>query len=149
MDRLRYFGFLLKDISRLHSKNFERHSVTLTLTLTLAQCKVLPHLQRNEGVSQVRLAELADTDPMTLVRFLDRMERDGWVERHAYLTENPLIPDVLVKLDNHGLPGDQIGQVFLGLSPECLAPFRSVNTLQPDLVLGLAGIDGHDGRRGS
>ena len=61
MDRLRYFGFLLKDISRLHSKNFERHSVTLNLTL--AQCQVLPHLQRNEGVSQVRLAELAGHQP--------------------------------------------------------------------------------------
>jgi DNA-binding MarR family transcriptional regulator len=81
MDRLRYFGFPLKDISRLHSKNFERHSVTLNLTL--AQCKALPYLQRNEGVSQVRLAELADTDPMMLVRILDRMERDGWVERRA------------------------------------------------------------------
>ena len=93
----------------------------------------------------MRLAELADTDPMMLVRILDRMERDGWVERHAYLTENPPIPVVLVKLDNHGLPGDQIRQLFLGLSPECLAPFRSVNTLQPDLVLGLAGIEDYDG----
>jgi hypothetical protein len=37
MDRLRYSGFPLKDISRLQSKNFERHSVTLNLTL--AQCK--------------------------------------------------------------------------------------------------------------
>jgi DNA-binding MarR family transcriptional regulator len=81
VDRLHNFGFLLKDISRLHSKNFERHS--LHLNLTLAQCKVLAHLQRNEGVSQVRLAELADTDPMTLVRILDRMERDGWIERRA------------------------------------------------------------------
>jgi MarR family transcriptional regulator for hemolysin len=90
MDRLRYFGFLLKDISRLHSKNFKRHS--LILDLTLGQCKVLPHLQRNECVSQVRLAELADADPMTLVRLLDRTERDGWVERRVYLTGNPPIP---------------------------------------------------------
>ena len=66
MDRLRYFGFLLKDISRLHSKNFERHSVALNLTL--AQCRVLPHLQRDEGVSQVRLAELADTEGLVLLR---------------------------------------------------------------------------------
>jgi len=82
MDRLRNFAFLVKDISRLHSKNFERHA--LGLSMTLAQCKVLAHLQRNEGVSQVKLAELTDTDPMTLVRLLDRMERDGWVERRAH-----------------------------------------------------------------
>jgi MarR family transcriptional regulator, transcriptional regulator for hemolysin len=81
MDRLRNFGFLMKDISRLQSKNFERHASGLNMTL--AQCKVLAHLERNEGIAQVRLAELADTDPMTLVRILDRMERDGWVERRA------------------------------------------------------------------
>jgi len=81
MDRLRNFGFLIKDISRLQAKNFERHA--RALNMTLAQCKVLAHLERNEGIAQVRLAELADTDPMTLVRILDRMERDGWVERRS------------------------------------------------------------------
>jgi DNA-binding MarR family transcriptional regulator len=42
---------------------------------------VLFHLQSNEGVSQKRLAELADLDPMSLVRILDRMEADGWLQR--------------------------------------------------------------------
>ncbi len=79
MDRLRNFGFLLKDVSRLSGLNFEREAVDLNLTL--AQCKVLIFLQRNEGISQVRLAELTDTDPMTLVRTLDRLERDGLIER--------------------------------------------------------------------
>ena len=79
MDLLRNFGFLLKDVSRLYSRNFERHATELNLTL--AQCKVLSYLQRNEGISQVRLAYLTDTDPMTLVRILDRMERDGLIER--------------------------------------------------------------------
>src|SRR5450759_1266799 len=79
MDPFRHFGFLLKDVSRLYSRNFERHATELNLTL--AQCKVLSYLQRNEGISQVRLAYLTDTDPMTLVRILDRMERDGLIER--------------------------------------------------------------------
>ena len=79
MDSLRNFGFLLKDVSRLFSLNFERHAVDLKLTL--AQCRVLCYLQRNEGISQVRLAALTDTDPMTLVRILDRMEGDGLIER--------------------------------------------------------------------
>lgn len=81
MDRLRNFGFLLKDVSRLSGLNFEREAASSGLNLTLAQCKVLIHLQSNEGISQVRLAELTDTDPMTLVRTLDRMERDGLIER--------------------------------------------------------------------
>jgi MarR family transcriptional regulator for hemolysin len=79
MDRSRIFGFLVKDVARMHSKNFER--LAASLNLTLAQCKVLAGIERNEGLSQVKLAESADTDPMTLVRILDRMERDGWVER--------------------------------------------------------------------
>jgi MarR family transcriptional regulator, transcriptional regulator for hemolysin len=84
-DRLRNFGFLVRDVSRLNVKNFERHA--RELDLTLQQCKVLAHLSRNEGISQARLAELTETDPMTLVRTLDRMQRDGWVERRADATD--------------------------------------------------------------
>jgi DNA-binding MarR family transcriptional regulator len=81
-NRLQTFGFLVKDVSRLSHANFERHAVELGLTL--AQCKVLAWLHRNEGVSQIQLAELTDTDPMTLVRILDKMEADGWIERRAH-----------------------------------------------------------------
>lgn len=77
--RLRNFGFLLKEVSRLHTLNFEQHAGGLNLSMT--QSKVLCYLQRNEGISQVQLAQITDTDPMTLVRILDRMEADGLVER--------------------------------------------------------------------
>jgi DNA-binding MarR family transcriptional regulator len=82
-DPLIDFGFLLKDVSRLYSRNFERLSATAGLGLTLAQCRVLSWLHRHEGASQARLADLTDTDPMTLRRLLLRMEADGLVERHA------------------------------------------------------------------
>ena len=78
-DKLRNFGFLVRDVSRLCAKRFERNA--RELELTLPQCKVLAHLSRNEGISQARLAELTETDPMTLVRTLDRMQQDGWIER--------------------------------------------------------------------
>jgi MarR family transcriptional regulator for hemolysin len=80
-DRLRNFGFLLRDVHRLYAKHFERYA--REIELTLPQCKVLGHLSRNEGISQARLAELTDTDPMTLVRTLDRMQQDQWIERRA------------------------------------------------------------------
>lgn len=73
------FGYLLKDLSRLYSRNFERHSTPLGLTLV--HCKVLAHLQRHAGVSQARLALLTDSDPMTLARLITKMEADGLVER--------------------------------------------------------------------
>jgi DNA-binding MarR family transcriptional regulator len=78
---MRNFGFLIRDVSRLCAKRFEGYAQELDLTLS--QCKVLAHLARNEGISQARLADLTETDPMTLVRTLDRMEQDQWIERRA------------------------------------------------------------------
>ena len=78
-DRFRQLGFLFKDVSRRYTRRFEERAQRLALTLP--QCRALIHLQSNEGVSQKRLAEFADVDPMTLVRILDRMEADGWVQR--------------------------------------------------------------------
>jgi MarR family transcriptional regulator, transcriptional regulator for hemolysin len=79
MDPIRNIGFLFKDVSRLWVRHFEQRATQLGTTLTHA--KVLVYLARNEGATQARLAELSDTDPMTLVRVLDRMEKDGWLER--------------------------------------------------------------------
>ena len=80
-DRLRNFGFLVRDVYRLYARHFERYA--REIELTLPQCRVLGHLSRNEGISQARLAELTDTDPMTLVRTLDRMQQDQWIERRT------------------------------------------------------------------
>jgi MarR family transcriptional regulator for hemolysin len=105
----RRFGFLLKDVTRLYAQRFEQHAVALGLTL--AQCKALMRLADCEGVSQVRLAELTDLDPMTLVRILDRMESEGWLERRKdphdrrvhclYLTSKakPLLEDIRGLID--------------------------------------------------
>ncbi len=75
----RVFGLLIVESARLYASRFERHGQELSLTL--AQCKVLAFLSRNEGTSQARLAELSDTDPTTLFRLLDRMQADKWIER--------------------------------------------------------------------
>jgi len=83
VDRVRNFGFLAKDVSRLSAKLFERHARDRALALPMSQCKVLALLARHEGISQARLADLTETDPMTLVRTLDRMQQDGLIERRA------------------------------------------------------------------
>jgi MarR family transcriptional regulator for hemolysin len=79
MDKIANFGYLLKDLGRLYTRRFEERAQALQLTLS--QCKALGYLTRNEGISQTRLAELAELDPMSLVRILDHMEAEGWVER--------------------------------------------------------------------
>jgi MarR family transcriptional regulator for hemolysin len=81
MNPLRSFGFLLRDVSRLYVRRFEQRAAVLGLTLP--QCRALVHLDLHGGLSQARLAELTDVEPMTLVRILDRMESDGWLERRV------------------------------------------------------------------
>jgi MarR family transcriptional regulator, transcriptional regulator for hemolysin len=79
MDRFKNVGYLLKDVSRRYVARFERHAEEVSLTLM--QCKVLLHLSKNEGASQVRLCELTDVEPMMMVRILDRMQADKLLER--------------------------------------------------------------------
>ena len=98
------FGFILKDVNRLYVQRFEQHAASLGLTLP--QCRTLLRVAENEGVSQVRLAELTDLEPMALVRILDRMESEGWLERRSdpsdrrirclYMTSKgrPLLEDI-------------------------------------------------------
>jgi MarR family transcriptional regulator for hemolysin len=78
-DRVRNCGFLLKEVSHRYTLLFEQRAKQFPLTLS--QCKALVRLEKNQGVSQARLAELAELDPMTMVRILDRMEADGLLER--------------------------------------------------------------------
>jgi MarR family transcriptional regulator, transcriptional regulator for hemolysin len=78
-DRQRNFGFLLKEVSRRYVNRFEVRAAEIPVNL--AQAKALVRLEKNEGVSQARLAELAEVDPMTMVRILDRMEAEGLLER--------------------------------------------------------------------
>ena len=81
MDKARNFGFLLNEVSRRYVQRFEKRAQKMSLTLPT--CKVLACLERNAGISQSRLAELANIEPMTVVRILDRMEAEGLVERRA------------------------------------------------------------------
>jgi MarR family transcriptional regulator for hemolysin len=78
-DRLKNFGFLLKDVSRRYVQRFERNAAAMSLTLV--QCRALVRLEKNEGISQARLAEQTEVEPMAMVRILDRMEADGLLER--------------------------------------------------------------------
>ncbi|HKJ83329.1 MAG TPA: MarR family transcriptional regulator [Mariprofundaceae bacterium] len=78
----RTFGFLLHDVARLLRRRIDRRAQALGLTR--AQWSVLFHLHRNEGVTQACLAQLMELQPITLARLLDRLETDGWAERHAH-----------------------------------------------------------------
>ena len=72
-------GFLVHDVARLMRWHFDRRAQAVGLTR--AQWSVLVLLLREDGVQQKCLAELLDIAPISLSGLLDRLERDGWVER--------------------------------------------------------------------
>ena len=55
--------------------------------LTFRQVQVLGALAMHEGLTQVQLAEAILVERSTVVRILDRMERDGWIERTPSSTD--------------------------------------------------------------
>jgi MarR family transcriptional regulator for hemolysin len=76
----RSFGYLVHDVARLFARRFNQRALLL-LGLTRSQCRILGYLARHEGINQAGLADLLEIKPMTLVRHVDRMEEDGWIER--------------------------------------------------------------------
>ena len=78
-------GFLINDVSRLMRAWFDARAQDLGLTR--AQWRVLVHLAARQGINQRNLAEIVELDNVTLGRHIDRLERDGWLERRADPTD--------------------------------------------------------------
>lgn len=72
-------GFTIHDVARLLRYSFDRQSQDIGLSR--AQWSVLAHLHRQDGVQQNVLARAMDITPITLARHLDRLEKEGWIER--------------------------------------------------------------------
>lgn len=72
-------GFLLHDVSRLMRASFDQRAQALGLTR--AQWRVLVHLAPRQGINQSALADILELDAVTMGRHVDRLERDGWLER--------------------------------------------------------------------
>jgi MarR family transcriptional regulator, transcriptional regulator for hemolysin len=80
MNLERGFGYLIHDVARLFARRFNQRAL-LSLGLNRSQCRILTYLARYEGINQAGLADLLEIKPMTLVRQIDRMEAEGWIER--------------------------------------------------------------------
>ena len=80
LDDLRHgFGFLMHDTTRLMNRYYDRRVRNYGITRT--QWTLLTYLSRYEGVSQTKLAEYMDLAPMTLTRQIDKLEKDGLLDR--------------------------------------------------------------------
>ena len=76
-----YIGYMLSDVARLMRTVFDRRM--RDLGLTRGQWLVLTRLYRRPGASQTELAEMLEIDRASAGRMIDRMEKNGWVERRA------------------------------------------------------------------
>jgi len=108
------------------------------------------YLATHEGISQVELAEFTDIEPMTLVRLLDRMEADGWLERRSDPTDRrarclflkpkgkPLVDDIwnLVDVTRReafmGISKKQ-SELLIALLEKVRSNFASLEQLSPSL----------------
>ena len=114
------FGFLVSDISRMLRENFR--TTAPELGLTLPQARVLLHLSRNEGISQVALSAILEIQPITLLRQIDRLEKAGLIERRAHPSDRraqqlyltPRSQPLLKKIFDKG--AERQDQVMAGLS---------------------------------
>ena len=74
-----YIGYMLSDVARLIRTVFDRR--VRDIGLTRAQWLVLTRLYRRPGASQTELADMLEIDRASAGRMIDRMEKNGWVER--------------------------------------------------------------------
>jgi MarR family transcriptional regulator for hemolysin len=74
-------GFLLHDAARLIRRAFERKADRHGLSA--AQWRLLVRVFKEEGISQARLADLLEVEPISVSRLVDRMEEAGWIERRS------------------------------------------------------------------
>jgi DNA-binding MarR family transcriptional regulator len=72
-------GLLLHDAARLLRRRFETRAAHFGLSS--AQWRLLVHVLRETRVSQARLADRMEIEPISVSRLVDRMEQAGWVAR--------------------------------------------------------------------
>lgn len=73
------FGFLVSDLTRLITSEF--NDMMAPIDLTRSQWRVVVYLHRQDGLSQSELAELLGVGKVTIGGLVDRLEHAGWVAR--------------------------------------------------------------------
>jgi DNA-binding MarR family transcriptional regulator len=77
--RERNLGFVISDVHRLITAAVDKE--VSTLGLTRSQLRVVLHLMRSDGISQVNLADDLQLGKVTVGGLLDRLQEKGLIER--------------------------------------------------------------------
>jgi MarR family transcriptional regulator for hemolysin len=54
-----------------------------SLGVSITEKRILFCIARNPGLTQVQIAKLLDLEPQNLMRSLDKMEKQNWIEKQA------------------------------------------------------------------
>ena len=73
------FGYTIVDVARLLRRVYDRR--TMHLGLTRAQWRALHYIRRQPGLNQTELAEVLDLEAIAVGRVVDRLVKEGYVER--------------------------------------------------------------------
>jgi DNA-binding MarR family transcriptional regulator len=76
-----YSGSILADVARLMRRSFDARA--RGIGVTRPQWQVLSALRCHEGVTQGKLADLLDVEPITVCRMVDRLQEADLVERRS------------------------------------------------------------------
>jgi DNA-binding MarR family transcriptional regulator len=79
------FLFTLGELARLVRAYADRQAARYGITR--AQWAVLAKVERAEGMKQSELAEQMEMQPITLTRLIDRLCKNGWIERRGDETD--------------------------------------------------------------
>jgi len=74
-------GYLVTDLTRLYGRVFDRRAAHLGLTRV--QWRALNRIRLDEGMTQSALADVLDMEPIAVGRVVDRLQKAGFVDRHA------------------------------------------------------------------
>jgi MarR family transcriptional regulator for hemolysin len=119
IDRL---GFLIHDVQRLLRKRFETRASGLGLSS--AQWRLMVRVAKEEGISQARLAELLEIEPISVSRLVDRMEEGGWIERRSDAADRrvrmifPTPKASAAYAEVKSLAGEVYEESLVGVSPQ-------------------------------
>lgn len=89
-------GFAIGEAARLLRDRFDDYAGMKGVTR--AQWRMLIALMRQEPISQVKLAQYLEVEPMSLCRMADRLQAAGMVERHPDPNDRRIN---LLSLSNH------------------------------------------------
>jgi len=79
------FGFLIHDAARLLRRRFE--ITAQDFGLSAAQWRAIVRLVKHGPMTQAKLAEILEIEPISVSRLIDRMEQSGWAERRPDETD--------------------------------------------------------------